>query len=452
MKKLFALALAIVMTAAVLTSCGSEDSSAAKNEGTTTTTANDAPDESQAEESEAEPEPAEDDGLKAPVNDGPIDVTKGCTENMLIRSVHFEGDATRLAAKIKEAKDPDVKKLTNIVFLGDSITAGSTVSNSKYQFVNQFDKWWKENVNLLYSVHNAGIGATDSYYGAHRVETDVLSFEPDIIFIEFINDAGNEEFYKATMESLVRRCLAYETKPAVILLEMSLDGGGNAQAAHSAVAEKYNVPVLSYHDAIYPEVEAGNLTFTTAGGKASDKDGLSPDGTHPNDYGHTMVFEILTNYISSIMDNLDSYDTDNIPEFDPDSESLTGDIYRYGKVCDSTSEELTVDLGDFGYGSSPWNFQNGWKTTNGGTITFEMEFRNLGMFYYKCTDGQEGMATVSVDGEEAVTVDGDFTGGWGSYGTNVEVYRSDEVAKHTVTVTVQDGDRKNFEVLAWLIS
>ncbi|MBR1764855.1 MAG: SGNH/GDSL hydrolase family protein [Ruminococcus sp.] len=452
MKKIFALALAVVMAAAALASCGSEDSSTAATGSADDTKAADntsAPDDT----SEDNSAPVADDGLKAPVSDSPIDVTQGCTENMLIRSVHFEGDTTRLAAKLKEAMDPDAKKLTNIVFLGDSITAGSTVSNSKYAYVNQFEKWWKENVSVLYKIHNEGIGATDSYYGAHRVERDVFSDEPDIIFVEFINDAGNEEFYKETMDSLIRKCLAYESKPAVVLLEMSLEGGGNAQDSHAPVGEKYGVPVLSYHDAIYPEVEAGNFLFTTSKRKPADKDGVSSDGTHPNDWGHTMVCQIISNFLQGVIDNIDSYDTSNIPEFDPESESLTGDLYRYGKVSDSTTGDVTVtSLGDFMETSTPYTFPNGWSTGNGGTITFEMEFRNLGMCYYKTVDGKTGIANVNIDGEDVAQVNGDFTGGWGNYGTNVEVYRSDETAKHTVTVTVEPGDQDDFEVLAWLIS
>ncbi|MBR4622887.1 MAG: SGNH/GDSL hydrolase family protein [Ruminococcus sp.] len=460
MKKIFALALAFVMAAAVLASCGSEDSSAASSKSSgTASTAEDVSDAGNGDSAEEPDESSEDtpadngSDLKAPVNDGPIDVTKGCTENMLIRSVHFEGDTTRLAAKLKEAKDPDVKKMTNIVFLGDSITAGSTVSNSKFQYVKQFENWWKDNVGVLYRVYNAGIGATDSYYGVHRVDRDVLSYEPDIIVIEFINDAGGGDFYKAAMESLVRKCLAYETKPAVILLEMSLEGGSNAQEAHAAVGEKYNVPVLSYHDAVNPEIEAGNLTFTSSKRKPSDTDGISSDGTHPNDCGHTMVFEILSNFISGVMDKLDTIDTTDVPAFDPDSESIAGDIYKNAKVSDSSTGDVEVNMGDnFTDTTTPWNFQNGWSTGKGGTIEFEMEFRNLGMCYYKTTNGKTGAATVSVDGAEVAVVDGDFSGGWGDYGASVEVYRSEETAKHKVTVTVPEGERDDFEVLAWLVS
>ena len=81
-----------------------------------------------------------------------------------------------------------------------------------------------------------------------------------------------------------------------------------------------------------------------------------------------------------------------------------------------------------------------------------MEFKNLGILYYKTVDGNTGSVTVNIDGEDVASVDGDFTGGWGDYATNSELYTSDESAKHTVTVTVNEGDAQNFEVLGWLIS
>ena len=143
-----------------------------------------------------------------------------------------------------------------------------------------------------------------------------------------------------------------------------------------------------------------------------------------------------------------------VTPFDTSSESITGDLYKDAKISDRSTGDVTVkENNGFEEKSSPWNFQNGWTADKSGeSITFEMEFKNLGMLYLKTVDGKTGKVSVSVDGNEVSTVDGDFTGGWGDYGTDTEVYRSDETAKHTVTVTVLDGDKQKFEVLGWLVS
>ncbi|MBQ6675390.1 MAG: SGNH/GDSL hydrolase family protein [Ruminococcus sp.] len=445
MKKLLALTLAMCMAGAAFTGCGDSGSSSE----TASSGAEPAAASQGGEESSSQAAASSD--LAAPVNDGPLDITQGMTENMLTRSVHLKGDTSRLAQKLKEAKDPNNDKAWNIVFLGDSITAGSTTSKGDNSFVNRFAVWWKDNYNRKSIITNAGIGATNSYYGVHRLERDVFEYTPDIIFVEFINDTGNP-FFEATMESLIRSCLAYETNPAVVLVEMSLDGGGNAQDIHSTSAEKYGVPVLSYHDAVYPEVQAGNISFKSSSAKANATDGLSPDGTHPNDYGHLMVAQMIESFIDKVYAEADS--AGEVTPFDTSSESITGDIYKDATIVDLSTEgyEITEQSG-FEGPSSPWNFQNGWSAQSSGeSITFEMEFRNLGMLYLKTVNGNTGKVSVSVDGQEVSTVDGDFPGGWGDYGTDTEIYRSDEKAKHKVTVTVLDGDKQNFEILGWLVS
>ena len=193
MKKKLAFTVALMMTAMAFSGCGGSDSSSDSDDVKSSAQS------SQTSESEDDSKPSESQSeLKAPVNDGAVDIAQGCTENMLIRSVLNEGDTSRLAQKLKNAVD-NPKETTKITFLGDSITAGSVTSSSSNQYVNQFKTWWEENVSYYVDVTNAGIGATDSYLGVHRVQKDVLDAQPDIIFIEFINDVDNE-FYKATMD------------------------------------------------------------------------------------------------------------------------------------------------------------------------------------------------------------------------------------------------------------
>lgn len=426
MKKLLVVSLALLFTAAVFAACGSKDkksSEAAAGSGG-------------AAESKSPDESNSSDGLKAPVSDKKLDVNDGLTQNMLLRSVHSEGSKARLAAKLRKAKAGEA---LNVVFLGDSITQGSS-ADAQHQYTNVVSEWWQKNISDKTSFHNAGIGATDSYYAAHRAERDVFAYDPDVIFIEFINDR-DDSHYKETMESLVRKCLARPEDPAVILIEMTLKGGGNAQGAHSAVAEHYGLPVISYHDAVAPEVDAGNFSF----------DDISPDGTHPNNIGHGWVADMVKYFIGSVYDEAESI-TDEVKAFDPGTAPLTDNRYEKAAVIDNADTSVCTDKGSFTEGSTPTQFRHGWRTASGGSITFEMEFRNLGMCYYKSTDGKTGTAKVSVDGNMAKLVSGNFPNGWGSYGASVELYTSDAPAKHTVTVEIIEGDRQNFEILEWLVS
>lgn len=374
--------------------------------------------------------------LKAPVSPEPISLDSLPTENMLTRANRFNGDRTRIAEKIKAAADGGS---TKIAFLGDSITAGSSAQHEN-RYTAQFIEWWKENVSQNVESLNAGIGATDSYLAVHRVEKDVLAHSPDIIFIEFINDSDTD-FYKTAMESLVRKCLAQENNPAVILIEMTQENGTCPQRVHSEVAEFYKLPIVSYHDAVLPEVEAGTLNWAD----------ISPDNIHPNDAGHKLLGRLLAEFVEGVRADQKKI-KGGVKAFDSESKSLMGDRYKNAALVGGNTladAKIIANKGFDGAVSSDV-FKDGWAAENGGTITFEAEFRSFGLLYQKTVDGKSGTARIYIDGIEMAQIDADFTGGWGSYAASQEVVSLEKSGTHTVTVTVPEG--KRFEVLRLMLS
>ena len=421
MKNKLALILALTICASAFTGCAGassgESSKAADSSAEVGETADNSGD-TIAEETASEKLLAE-----YPVNDGAYDFKQGATENMLARSLLNRGNTSRLAAKIQRAVD-DPKAVTNICYLGDSITAGSGASGSAKQYTNLITAWWEENLSLYVLGTNAGIGATDSYLAVHRAYRDVPP-ESDIVFIEFINDQDSE-FYQATMDSLVRYCLALENQPAVILIEPSTEGGGSPQSAHLKVAETYDLPMISYHDAIIPEIDAGNFAW---------KD-TSNDNVHPNDAGHAVMAQCVLNLFDQVKDG-------------------TGDRFAGATLGSADTPELVevVDAGTFTESAQFGNFSGGWGSTTGGSAVFKIKCKDLGILYHKNISGTFGKVAVKVDDNAAVIVDGDFPGGWGNYPKAEEIFSSDETAEHTVKVEFINGDTApDFEILGWMIS
>ncbi len=471
MKRILAMTIAVCMGAAMLGSCGGSDDSSSSskaevkaasaeiNADEESTTGEDSgsgePDaqptdgeDSEAPEEEPEETPPTADEISAqllaqyPAHEGAYDVKNGADENMLGRAILNRGDTSRLAQKIDHAVN-NPKEMTKICYLGDSITAGSGASSSRNTYVSQVHTWWEENISFYIESVNAGIGATDSYTGVHRASRDCLPEEADIIVIEFIND-GDSPLYEDTMDSLLRMCLSQPNDPAVIVLEPSCEGGSSPQNAHFKSAQAYGVPVISYHNAVQPEIQAGNFTWAD----------ISPDNVHPNDSGHTIMAQCVTSLFAQLLADIESEEKTPTP-FDPSTESVTGDIFANATLGTRNTPE-TVKVTDEGSFTESASFQSfftdGWGTTTGGSATFEITARNIGILFEKKPDGSNGTLAVKVDGGDAVLIDGSFPDGWGDWAKSEPIFTSDETATHTVTVEVIDGDAQSFKILSWLVS
>lgn len=442
MKKLLAGLCAMCLCASVMAACGSDSSSSSDGSAAETTV------EEPQEPSSLVTEPA---SSEEPEPVTPIDVTNGATDEMLERSMLFTGDLSRLKSVIKNAKE-DSHYITNICYFGDSISAGSGASTGNKAYGKLFEKWWSDNVALGVQVHNASIGATDSYLAVHRFDSDVaehdfIDFEdgiqgPQIIIIEYINDE-NTPFYKETMDSLVRKALALPSNPAVIILEPTCQDGSSPQDQHLEIAKTYNIPFISYHDAVMPEIEKGAFAW----------EDISNDTVHPNDAGHAMIAQMLEKLCALAEES--EANTEVVP-FDPATESPTGDKYANANLSDRSrplDTVVCVDEGSFVEQSAKqWPYINDYATYNGGSTTWKITSQNIGIAYYRTTAGQTGKATVTVDGVDVAEIDGNFPGGWGNYTEIASVYQGEEIAEHTVTVTVQDGEGDDFYILCWLVS
>jgi len=124
---------------------------------------------------------------------------------------------------------------------------------------------------------NKGLGGTGSSYGAARFERDILSFEPDMVFIEFsVNDKSmtDEVAQKRYFEEMVRMCLDAEKQPAVILvhtpsptdvLNDTLENWQNGVTWKDEVAAHYGIKSINIHEYMmdeYKVLEGVRAKFT----------------------------------------------------------------------------------------------------------------------------------------------------------------------------------------------
>jgi hypothetical protein len=136
-------------------------------------------------------------------------------------------------------------------------------------------------------------------YGAIRAERDLLSSQPDIVVIEFaVNDNWTDG---EAFEGLVRQVVAQPNSPATMLLFMMWEKGGNDQEMQSKVGAHYKLPMISFRDAIWPEIQAGRLAWSE----------YIADNVHPTDIGHAAAARFIVKMFDKALN------TDATDGFDP---------------------------------------------------------------------------------------------------------------------------------------
>ena len=113
------------------------------------------------------------------------------------------GNLTRLKGFMNRAAKGE--RLT-VGFIGGSITQGFSATEPDKCYAARTFGWLKKVFpNTEFDYVNAGIGATDSQFGAARVQEDLLQRLPDLVFVEFsVNDHSTPHFCE-TYEGLVRQ-------------------------------------------------------------------------------------------------------------------------------------------------------------------------------------------------------------------------------------------------------
>ena len=362
------------------------------------------------------------------------------TEEMYADADCFsEGDTSRILAAMQKAA---AGESVTVAVIGGSITQGTAASSTDKSYAGWFKKWWElsfpdAEINFV----NAGIGATTSYLGVHRVEEDLLKYEPDMVIVEFsVNDADTA-FYKTSYDNLVRRILKSENMPAVLLLFTTQENGTSAALSHGSIGFKYSLPMLSYGNCVLNRIEAGDFVWTD----------ISPDNIHPNDRGHAIIGEILWHYLNDLY--LAGKDALPVVKEEFRTASVTKELYQEATILYNDDIE-PVSYGSFGKADVNYTLPGNWTTSTGDeALIFEVEATNIGIMYQKTTDGLSGQFEIVIDGVSVTTLNGDFSGGWGNYAETQEVYRGEERMTHTLEIRRSDNSTGGqFSVLGLLIS
>ena len=103
-------------------------------------------------------------------------------------------------------------------FFGGSITQGSLAAEQGNCYAFRVYRWFVDTFpGAAFHYVNGGIGGTDSFYGVARAVTDLLQYQPDFVVVDFSVNDTKLPFRKETYEGLLRKVLAWPSRPAVVL-------------------------------------------------------------------------------------------------------------------------------------------------------------------------------------------------------------------------------------------
>lgn len=433
MKKFLSVILAASMLL-TLTACGGNESSSGDTSPAESADSSAAGSQS-AEESQSGAESAATaegaDLAAATVESG--EDTRTDYEKMVDRSLLSTGNMTRMANVFKRAQNGEP---ITAAYIGGSITEGYNAGTTEFYAKTCTDLLQGYFPDSTVTGVNAGISGTPSLLGNLRLERDVLSADPDIVFVEFAVNDGQESDYKNAYESLVRTLLTQDKNIAVVLLFTVLDSGYTCQEHMSQIGANYDLPMISVHDSVYEEIEAGRMTWQD----------YSNDQSHPNAYGHKCITDFVDNYYQKVLAAVD----ENTGDVDKD---LPDPVFsaKYMNMHYMDRETMTgVELDGFKEYDTHNNFHNGWmyKGSSGGSIKFSLKCSVLEMVFKAQNSDKYGAADIYVDGEKVKSVDSNMSDGWDNPVTAYLIDDADS-AEHTVEIRMEPGDAQAYFVLAF---
>jgi lysophospholipase L1-like esterase len=179
----------------------------------------------------------------------------------------------------------------NVVFFGASLTWGANASNP---LLTSYRARVAEKMEARYpAAHlkfwDGAIGGTGSQLGVFRLNRDVLSRQPDLVFLDF---SANDDIYSdnpeslASYEAILRRILTEAKCPVVQVIFPFRWNVANADLAKMKRRDAHLAISAAYHtglgDAIalaVDRVKAGTTTLDTV---------WPLDGVHPCDEGYRL--------------------------------------------------------------------------------------------------------------------------------------------------------------------
>ncbi len=234
---------------------------------------------------------------------------------LFAHSLVSPGDPARLQHTFAKARHGEP---VTVGAIGGSITGGAGASQPERRYGDRVAAWWRQTFpKATIRFVNAGIGATGSDYGALRAKRDLLSHHPDFVVVEYAVNDPNTQAAAESFEGLIRQILRESNHPAIVLLFTMNQDGGNAQEWQAKVGRHYDLLMVSFRDALWPEIKAGRMRWSD----------VEADVVHPNDRGHEYCAHFVTQLLEQVLAALPA--DEGLPQIKPVPQPLISDQFEH---------------------------------------------------------------------------------------------------------------------------
>lgn len=330
--------------------------------------------------------------------------------NFYESSIYSMGNTHRLVKKLEAAENGE--KLT-MAYLGGSITEMGKYTAPFSSYVKStFAKGGFTEVN-------AGLSGTSSVVGLVRSENNVVSKNPDIVFVEFSVNDHEDIMYKKCFESVIKKFLDLPNEPAVVILINRAKGGFSSQKQMIPVGENFDIPIISMDNAL---TKAFNSGLLSTGDYFTDE-------YHPHDKGGQLIADCLGYFFRKAMKTENRSESYSVP-----STTVYGTEYQNCTYVDP--KNLTNFKAGSWTAGAGYNFGNILPysyTLNGGSpMTFTANGKGF-IVVFKANSSGMGNIDVTVNGK-TTKISGNKQYCWG--GPDAELgYYQDTAGELNVSIS-----------------
>lgn len=285
------------------------------------------------------------------------------------------------------------KKAFNIAYYGGSITQGTGASKEEENSWRALTTAWLKSAypDAAITEIEAARGGTGTYFGKMRTDFELLNYNPDLVFIEFVvNDQLERktiEQSKENLELIIRKCYQKNPNMDIVLVytrTVALGSSNKHIDAFNDVAKHYGLSTINIGAAL--EKAGGSLT-----------DYFTDDKVHPNDAGYkVMANEAIAQMKALLSKAGDASKLAAHPNPQPLKKNLSLGVKAY------TADDIIAQNPSLKK-QSPNDYcsYESAVLSNGDTITVTFKGTSVGV-WWRCFD-RAAILTAKLDGKAIVT-------------------------------------------------